>query len=220
MLFDTTASNTGRKIGACKLLEQKMDCELLHLACRHHIHEIVLEKVFAVCLGPSTGPEILLFKRFQKKWASIKTGADDYVTLASSNDLVSFCNEQLQQTQPRDDYRELLELSIIILGETPGRGVRFIAPGALHRARWMARVIYSMEIWMFRLQFRLTPREEKGIRRLVIFSLVVYLKAWFQAPLASSAPNNDLAFFRNIVAFEAIDEPVSKAAGTAFSRYL
>jgi hypothetical protein len=48
LCFDTTASNTGRKGGVCILLENEIDRELLNLACRHHISEIMLEKVFSV----------------------------------------------------------------------------------------------------------------------------------------------------------------------------
>ena len=42
MCFDTTASNTGRRIGACGVIETKLDKNLLHLACRHHVYEIVV----------------------------------------------------------------------------------------------------------------------------------------------------------------------------------
>lgn len=46
MCCDTTASNTGRLNGACVLLEQKLDRELLLFACRHHVYELVLKSVF------------------------------------------------------------------------------------------------------------------------------------------------------------------------------
>jgi hypothetical protein len=68
MCFDTTASNTGRLNGACTLLETAIGRSLLWLACRHHMFEVLLSDAFAVCFfGPSTGPEILLFKRFKEK---------------------------------------------------------------------------------------------------------------------------------------------------------
>jgi len=35
----------------------------------------------------------------------------------------------------RDDYRELLELAVIFLGEVPPRGIRFLDPGPMHHAR-------------------------------------------------------------------------------------
>ena len=56
MCFDTTNSNTGRLAGACVLLEQKLDRELLSLACRHHILELVISAVFKICLGTTSSP--------------------------------------------------------------------------------------------------------------------------------------------------------------------
>jgi len=62
MSFDTTSSNTGVKLGACILIEVALGRDLLHLACRHHILELVAEMVFTAshCIQ-STGPDILLF---------------------------------------------------------------------------------------------------------------------------------------------------------------
>ena len=48
LCFDTTASNTGTKSGVCIRLETEIGHELLNLACRHHISEIMLEKVFSI----------------------------------------------------------------------------------------------------------------------------------------------------------------------------
>ena len=66
--FDTTASNTGLVSGACTIVEQRLGHGVLHLACRHHIYELVCEKAFTTCFGPSSGPEIQLFKRFKNNW--------------------------------------------------------------------------------------------------------------------------------------------------------
>ena len=38
-----TSSNTGYRNGACILIEQKLDKDLLHIAYRHHIYELVLK---------------------------------------------------------------------------------------------------------------------------------------------------------------------------------
>ena len=48
---------------------------------------------------------------------------------------VKFLKGALNVTQPRDDYRELLELAVIFLGDEPSRGVRFSAPGTMHNSR-------------------------------------------------------------------------------------
>ena len=56
--FDTTPVNTGRHNGVCKHLEDKLGHELLWLACRHHMIELVLAKVFLSVLGQAI---LLLF---------------------------------------------------------------------------------------------------------------------------------------------------------------
>ena len=65
LCFDTTASNTGHRSGACLLIEQRLNKNLLFLACRHHVMELLVGAAFEKSiLGTSTGPEILLFKRY------------------------------------------------------------------------------------------------------------------------------------------------------------
>jgi len=65
----TTASNTGRLNGACILLDYKLERQLLLLACRHHMYEIVLAGVFSESkLSVMSGPDIPIFKKFQKNW--------------------------------------------------------------------------------------------------------------------------------------------------------
>ncbi|GBN35817.1 hypothetical protein AVEN_136996-1 [Araneus ventricosus] len=71
MCFDTTSVNTGQINGTCVLLEQKMNKKLLYLACRHHIVELIISAVFNKCMGFSSAPDVLLFKRFQAYWEFI-----------------------------------------------------------------------------------------------------------------------------------------------------
>ena len=82
MSFDTTVSHNGLKSGACLLLEQKLNRELISLARRHHIHELIIAKVFDAAMGPSNGPNIKLFQRFASAWETIdksdyKSAMDD-----------------------------------------------------------------------------------------------------------------------------------------------
>ncbi len=44
--------------------------------------------------------------------------------------------------------------------------VHFTSPGADHRARWMAKGIYCLKIYLFREQFRLTTQEGAALRRI------------------------------------------------------
>lgn len=115
------------------------------------------------------------------------------------SEIVEFARRQLQENQPRDDYREFLELLITFIGEVPPRGVAFMAPGAMHHARWMAKVLYAIKLWLFRQQFKLAAREEKGVRDLALFAVRVYLKAWFTAPSAVTAPLSDLQLMNELL---------------------
>ncbi|KAK2720673.1 hypothetical protein QYM36_004529 [Artemia franciscana] len=229
MCFDTTSSNTGRISGACVLLEQKLGKELLSLACRHHIMELVIGAVFQVCMGSTSSPEVPLFKRFQDYWRFIDTdkyetgiAADDVVRLVDDikQSTIDFANKHLEQSQPRDDYKEFLELVLIFLGATPARGVRFMSPGVMHHARWMSKVIYSLKIWMFKAQFRLTLTEERGLHDVCVFAVRVYLKAWISAPLASGAPYSDLLLLKLLLEYSSIHLAISKATSNKFSDHL
>ena len=95
--------------------------------------------------------------------------------------------------QPRNNYKEFLQLPIIFLGKTPGqRGITFHFPGAMHQARWVAKALYFIKIYLFRHQFYLTKNEEKNLLRFSIFSILIYMEHWFRAPISSSAPHNNL----------------------------
>ncbi|XP_044578119.1 uncharacterized protein LOC123260851 [Cotesia glomerata] len=69
--FDTTSVNTGDKSGACILLEKKLNKELLYLACRHHIFEIMLKNAAAVAWLSTNGPNVTIFVRFKSNWEKI-----------------------------------------------------------------------------------------------------------------------------------------------------
>lgn len=84
----------------------------------------------------------------------------------------------------------------------------FMAPGPMHHAHWMSKVIYSLKVWMFRLQFRLTVFEEKDLLQMCLFAMILYLKAWFMAPLAASAPCHD----QDLYEYQQHNEAISKAA--------
>lgn len=227
--FDTTASNTGKSGGACVLIERALDRHLLNLACRHHIMELVADKVFVECFGPSSGPNIQLFLRLTERWNFINTSDFNSITVEdavprlqkSRAELTTEFQSHIYEGQPRDDYRELLELAIITLGSVPQRGVRFMRPGALHRGRWMAKIIYVLKIYLFRSQLSLTIREKKEIRRFVNFALFMYIPAWFAAPVAAAAPRNDLCFLRKMEDYAThVDKSVGEAASTVFKRHL
>ena len=129
MYFDTTNSNACRVSGACTIFEQLLGRPLPHFGCRHHNFELVLAAAFDVCVGPSKGPEIIVFKRFQAQWTSIDQESFQDVfsdNMASAelfdikDEMIVFCEQQLLDHQPRNNYGELLTyLVVIFLGRKP-----------------------------------------------------------------------------------------------------
>lgn len=65
---DTTATNTGRTNGSVVLFQQLMERNILFLACRHHVFELVIGGVFTGLFGESTGPSPAIFENFRRDW--------------------------------------------------------------------------------------------------------------------------------------------------------
>ena len=117
MSFDTTSSNTGINNEACTLIMKKLNTNLLHLACQHDIFKLLVEKTFIVCLGPSLGPDIGLFKRFQQMWLFIDqskfitlTDIENIIDPSIVEEILELAKDCLTLIQPHDDYRQLLKL--------------------------------------------------------------------------------------------------------------
>jgi hypothetical protein len=123
------------------LIENILEKNLLYFACRHHIYEIILRSVFEKKMGKTTGPTVLMFKKFQNAWPKInvhnfRSGIENEKVMRHLNQgdisrILDFVRNTLSEQQPREDYREILELTAIFLGETPSRGISFRVPGTL-----------------------------------------------------------------------------------------
>ncbi|XP_076279088.1 uncharacterized protein LOC143208527 isoform X1 [Lasioglossum baleicum] len=228
LCFDTTATNTGRIQGACVLLEQKLEKELLYLPCRHHIYELILRAAFDTKMKKSTGPDVPLFKKFKNSWSSInkdnfKPGVEDEFVRQNVIEIdkkIEAAIHNLQQIQPRDDYKELIELMIIFLGGTPPKGVRFRMPGAFHHARWMAKAIYCIKIYIFRNEFHLSSEKKLWIQSICIFLINIYILAWVRTTVPAIAPRLDLELLSDLWKYKEIDETISNATLQKLSNHL
>lgn len=226
--FDTTASNTGLSNGSSVLLEQKLQKELLRFACRHHVLELICGAAYKAVFGPTSGPNVALFRRFQEFWPAIDqtayasctdTRLDDSLKSVKDN-AIQFAREALAKSFPREDYRDLLELSLIFLGETPRRGVSFRNPGAFHHARWMSKILYTYKLYLFQEQFRLTKHESTACLEFCMFVSLVYAKAWTTSTNACDAPLNDLQLFKVCHQYSSVSASISKAATSTLGRHL
>lgn len=122
--------------------------------------------------------------------------------------------------QQRDDYRELLELTIIFLGGIPKNGISFRIPEPISHARWMAKAIYAFKIYLFQDQFQLSHKERNSLRRICIFLLQVYVRAWVLSSKAIKEPYHDFLFMGQLINYQDIDPEISKVAAKKFSNHL
>ena len=200
--FDTCSVNTGAFNGACALLEKKMDKTLLHLACRHHILEILLSTAFHVCFGSSKSPEPAMFKKFQSSWNQLDHNnfevPENFIPPCKAENLKAFAMDQLKQFQPRDDYKEMLQLVTTFCSKNSDTKFSFKRPGAISNARWMAKAIYSLKIMLFRSQVPLSDEELHGLTTICKFILNFYVTNWFLAPVTVMAPSQDLLLLKQL----------------------
>jgi hypothetical protein len=230
MCFDTTASNTGRLKGACVILEQMLGRELLYLPCRHHILEILLRGVFDKKMGSTSGPHPDIFNRFITAWPKIDKGkydtgiSDNQIQKQLTPEVIANVTAEfetiLTDSHPRDDYKELLQLVLVFVGSLDGNVVGFRTPGAIHHARWMAKAIYCLKIFIFRRQFKMSKEEESSVRAISVFIVKFYCKAWFNAPKAHLAPQQDIGILHSLLEYKKCDNDIAEIALTKFLNHL
>ena len=144
-MFDTTASNSGWRCGAAKLLEGLMGKKLFYHACRHHIYELVIKSVYQQTFGSATtGPENVLFKEFKSAWSSIDTTQDiktleldpSYKWLEQrAKEVTEELTQLLSREQERerinctvlirDDYKECADNTLVLLNAVPNTMLRY-----------------------------------------------------------------------------------------------
>ena len=209
-------------------MQQSFHRRLLFLACRHHILEILAAAVFDTFFV-SKGPEIELFGRLKSQWRFIDTskferlGSDQAgegcLGLAEKAWLearrviaVNSLRQHLQDVQPRYDYREFTRLALWLLGDDVDLDIGFSMPGAYHRAWWMSKWIYCLQIFGFRSQIQLSRMEIDVLRRICLFICTVYVSFWFAAAQATAAPTNDLLMLQLIEDYKQVDSKVAAVA--------
>lgn len=78
-------------------------------------------------------------------------------------------------------------------------------PGAVSHARFMAKAIYIMKMYMTRAQLPrnvVLPREQHQIERIAKFVFFVYAKYFLQSMVPLAAPRLDLEFWEDVHHFQ------------------
>ena len=186
--FDTTASNKGIRQGEASLIEVELKRALLWLACRHHHCELHIKHAFTALKGERDRPKEPLFKRFKQDLSGFDINYSNSTFFEWPMDESSPIYEQAksvlnwaqqclaEKTFPREDYRELVELTLIYLGgQLPdGRVFKFRIPGAFHHARFMAQSIYLLKIHLLSVLFSMSTEETRMVYRMANFIALLF----------------------------------------------
>lgn len=241
MVFDTTASNTGHLSAACITIQHNLQRALLWSACRHHVGEVILTQVFNdLHIEASRSPEVTLFSRFRAKFDLFPHSCNEDQPL-SILDLSQFGDADTRlldgmridtleilkskAEMKRDDYLEFIELCKVFLGDQ--KELTFKRPGAIHKARWMAKLLYSIKITLLENNIAQLPQgtvttkhQLPKIRDFVIFATIIYSSWWITCSHTADAPWNDLDLYKRLLAYDSVNSSVSQSAIKALKRHL
>ena len=101
-------------------------------------------------------------------------------------------------TWPRDDYKEMLHLSIMYLGGHI-TNFNFRYPGPDHYARWMSKAIYYLKLALLSEHFHTKEKELEDVKVIAEFVALFYAPSFLQSQLGSASPFNDLKLIRNMM---------------------
>ena len=133
----------------------------------------------------------------------------------------------VKQEFQRGDYLEFTELCRIFL--TFGQHlITFKLPGALHKAKWMGKLLYSIKICLLEKHIETLPpgtvvssaQQASKIRSFANFATLIYSQWWLTCPSAVDAPWNDLELYKNLSHYSLYDKHVSNSALKALRRHL
>ncbi|KAL7639231.1 UNVERIFIED_CONTAM: hypothetical protein RMT77_010765 [Armadillidium vulgare] len=189
-----TSSNTGQHTAACVCLQRELDRPLLWFACRRLVGEVMLSNCWdSLNIEASSGPNISIFTRFKNHYLQllpVNKAAYYYPELprATEKEQESLANcfrEFLALGSTRGDYQELIELSLLLVtkGSEPQQ-FSMKHPGALHKARWMAKLLYTIKmvllsgkiIEQFPKSEVSTKDQFKKSERFCVFAVSVYVQ--------------------------------------------
>ncbi|GBO06605.1 hypothetical protein AVEN_59007-1 [Araneus ventricosus] len=210
-VFDATATNSRWKTEACVRLENFFDKKLFMLACRHHIFERILSSVHKELFCGTSGTEYTNSIELRDFiWSTIYTEAC-FKTLEIKDRSLKLTNEHSMQSLeiilstpnrknllPRFDYRECAELMLILLGETPERGIHWLKPRAEHRTRWMPSILYPAKMFAFSAQAGYDKDMISKLEALCKFNALFSVKNWLPSLIGAHASYKDFKLWHDL----------------------
>ena len=132
--------------------------------------EVILTQVFNdLRIEASKSPDFTVFTRFRSNFNLVPQNSNQPLAPLDLSEFSETKQTLLQQFKDdaenvlrskvdlvRDDYREFTEFCMFFLGFQTS--ITFKQPGALHKARWMAKLIYSIKISLMQDHIQQLPQ--------------------------------------------------------------
>ena len=230
-VFDTTASNSGRVKGATVRLQKALARPILFLGCRHHISELIVKACWYTIFEADLSPDCKFFADIKSQWSSLDTSSEVSISTleleeSEKKESVEFYMELLVRRDKRnemairDDYRELAECALVLLGEQPPSGkVIWKKPGACHKARFCAFGIYSLKALAFASQLDLDSETIQALRQFCRFTTTIYIPHFLASSIGCDSTVNDLQLYQKLFAYKKIDIQLAEAALVVLRRH-
>ena len=87
LVFDTTASNTGKFRGATVRLHSLLQLPLFYFGCRHHVAEFLAKNPWHTIFGDDPSPQVQMFKKLKEVWSEVDTSGPIQLITIPDEDL-------------------------------------------------------------------------------------------------------------------------------------
>ena len=182
---------------------------------------------FRSIFGDTKSPEVTLFKTLKTSWNSLDLDSFVLPEIPSSyqkekDKLLFFINSLLSPEEvkklPRCDYKELLELSKVTLGESIERKKGYLYSLVSTSCRDLG-LITTLKMSLLRHQLDLHWQTKKKVEKMSLFVIFVYLKSWFGAPSLTAAATEDLELYSRLHKFRTVHSKVSSTTTSVLQRH-
>ena len=245
ILYDTTASNTGRRGGMVRLLQLLMEGRAcLCSPCRRHIAELLGKWATVGATGRQTSsPGDVLFTRFRNMWPTLSQDINfrDLNAILNTFDwdqweghpvgeaarmakksVLESRNKGLFQ---RNDQRFAADFILMKLGVPLPEGVLYTLPDLAEpsNARFLQRMLYFGEMDLLMnvpaVRALFSDEERRLISRMSLFCTLFYGPYFLSTPIASKAATHDLDLIEKLREFRDHDQEIAEQALKVMDRH-
>ena len=140
-------------------------------------------------------------------------------------EVVAFLTEFLtsperNQQLPRDDYKEIADITLYILGADVPGGFSFKRPAGCHKARWGPIILYPAKMFLLQSQINMDPDKLALLTRQIKYNSLIYVVPWLSSSIGADAAFNDLSLYKTLLDYSNIDKPVAEVAIKFLNKHL